>query len=284
MMPPFSNCQIENFQINSSTYLCSMSQDNSIQLSVVIITYNEAANIERCIRSVQTVADEVLVVDSHSTDDTVAICEALSARVILHDFEGHIQQKNYAKAQARYDHVLSLDADEALSTELAASIAEAKQNFTADGYVCNRLNNYCGTWVRHGSWYPDRKLRLWDRRRGEWGGRNPHDRFILGEGTKVKSLKGDLLHYTISSIEQHLQQIDSFSSITAQALFEEGKKASAFHLYLKPYFKFLWSYVIKLGFLDGHHGYVISKNSAHAYFLRYAKLRELWRAQKQAKK
>jgi glycosyltransferase involved in cell wall biosynthesis len=150
-----------------------------VRISCVIITLNEERNLARCIGSLQGVADDVVVVDSFSSDGTERIAKEHGARFVQHKFEGHIEQKNWAITQAQHSWVLSLDADEALSEELRNSITAAKQRDDADGYTMNRLTNYCGRWIRHGGWYPDRKLRLWDRRKGRWTGVNPHDRFEL---------------------------------------------------------------------------------------------------------
>ena len=248
-----------------------------VKLSVVVITFNEEKNIARCLQSVQQVADEIVVVDSLSTDRTVKIAASLGARVVQHPFAGHIEQKNHAITCASYPHILSLDADEELGPELEASILKAKQNFTHDGYYMNRLSSYCGHWVRHGGWYPDRKLRLWDSRKGQWGGQNPHDKFMLQPGCRTARLRGDLLHYTYHSIEQHTRQIDLFSSIAATAAFEKGKKARLWKLLVKPPFKFLRDYVFKAGFLDGYYGFVIARSGAHVRFWTLAKLRDLWR-------
>src|SRR6476620_7997347 len=155
-----------------------------IKLSVVIITFNEERNIGRCLKSVKEVADEIVVLDSFSKDKTREICESHGARFIQHAFDGHIQQKNRAITFAAYPHILSLDADEALDETLIDSIKKIKQNFTKDGYYLNRLTNYCGHWVRHCGWYPDRKLRLADSRKGHWTGVNPHDKYELFEGDK----------------------------------------------------------------------------------------------------
>jgi len=138
------------------------------KLSVVIITLNEEKNIGRCLESVKDIADEIVIVDSFSTDRTEEICLRYNARFIKHEFVGHIEQKNWAIEQASYLHVLSLDADEELSERLKKSILEVKGNWKHDGYYFNRLTNYCGKWIRHTSWYPARKLRLWDRSKGKW--------------------------------------------------------------------------------------------------------------------
>src|ERR1019366_408968 len=152
------------------------------KLSVVIITFNEEENIAKCIDSVKEIADEVVVVDSFSTDKTRDIAESKGARFIQHKFEGHIQQKNWAKDQASHNYVLSLDADETLSAELKTAITETKKIFSSYGYTMNRLNFYCGKPIKTCGWYPDRKLRLWNRAKGEWKGVNPHDKFELDEG------------------------------------------------------------------------------------------------------
>ena len=202
------------------------------------------------------------------------IAESLGARVIAHDFHGHIEQKNYALGQAKYDRVLSLDADESLSIELSAAIVQIKLAWNADAYRFNRLNNFCGKWIRHGLWYPDRKIRLWDRRKGTWGGRNPHDKVLIEKTANVKNIAGDILHYTVDSVEQYIGQVNKFSSIQAGQLKDEGFKPNLFHLWIKPFYKFILSYFIRLGFLDGWRGYLIAKGQALGVYLRYAKIHQ----------
>jgi glycosyltransferase involved in cell wall biosynthesis len=248
-----------------------------IKLSVVIITFNEEKNIERCINSVKSVADEIIVLDSFSSDKTKEICERHQVLFFQHTFDGHIQQKNRAITFASNPHILSLDADEALDQTLIASILEVKKNFNKSGYYMNRLTNYCGHWVKHCGWYPDRKLRLWDRRTGHWTGINPHDKFELFEGNKYAGyLKGDILHFSYYSIEDHYKQVDYFTDISAKAYFSRGKKASLLNLIVNPIAKFIDHYILKLGFLDGKAGYLISKISAYATYLKYKKLRNLY--------
>lgn len=251
------------------------------KLSVAIITYNEEKNIERCIRSVQSIADEIVVVDSFSTDNTRAICSQLGVRFMQHAFEGHIQQKNYARMQCSNDLVLSLDADEALSDELQAAIARVKQSHEADGYTCNRLNHFCGKAVKHCGWYPDKSLRLWNRTKGEWGGSNPHDRFIMQPHSRIVHLHGDLLHYTVHTVEQAIAQINSFSTISAQSKFAKGKRSSIIKIVMFPLWRFIRNYVLKAGFLDGLVGFVICKNAAYAVYLKYLKLYYLQHSSKQ---
>jgi len=246
-----------------------------VKLSAVIITYNEARNIARCLDSVQKVADEILVVDSFSEDATKQICLKKRASFIEHTFEGHIEQKNYAKAKAKYDHILSLDADEALDEELQANVFKIKQNWEHDAYKMNRLTNYCGAWVHHSGWYPDTKIRLFDRRIGDWGGSNPHDKFIPQKGVKVKWISGDILHYSFYDRAGHLQQIEKFSSIAARALHQKGKRSTFIRRWVNPAARFIKAYILRLGFLDGKAGFDIARFSAYANWLKYQKLRKL---------
>lgn len=245
-------------------------------LSVVIIAFNEERNIARCLASVRDVADDIVVVDSFSTDRTEAIVKEYGGRFIQHAFPGHIEQKNWAITQAQHPFILSLDADEALDETLRASIMEAKRG-VADGYSMNRLTNYCGSWIRHGGWYPDVKLRLWDSSKGRWTGINPHDRYEMDAGARIEHLKGDILHYSYYSVADHYKQVDYFTTISAKALSAEGKRASLIKLWISPVAKFLGSYVLQLGFLDGRHGFVIARISAYATYLKYAKLKALAR-------
>lgn len=250
-----------------------------VKLSVVIITYNEERNIERCILSVKEVADEILVVDSFSTDQTKVICEKHPVRFIENAFEGHIEQKNFAKEQASYDYILSLDADEALDETLKEEVKKVKLNWTKDAYKMNRLTNYCGQWIHHSGWYPDTKLRLFDRRKGKWGGQNPHDKYLAEKGSEVAHLPGDILHYSFYTRQQHLDQIEKFSTIGAKALHKKGKKSNGLKLIIKPLARFIKGYFIHRGFLDGKAGFTISRLSAYANYLKYSKLLKLQHGQ-----
>lgn len=246
-------------------------------LSAVIITFNEERNIERCLKSLQGVADEIVVLDSFSKDRTREICQQYGVKFFEHVFDGHIQQKNRAITYASNDHVLSLDADEALDETLKKSILAVKQNFDKQGYYTNRLTNYCGHWVRHCGWYPDKKLRLFDRTKGHWTGINPHDKYELYSGdASAGQLNGDLLHYSYYTLDDHYRQVEYFTTIAAKAYFEKGKKAPAYKLILNPISKFISHYFITLGFLDGKAGYLISRISAYATWLKYKKLRDLY--------
>lgn len=249
------------------------------QLSVVIITFNEEKNIGRCLESVKDIADEIVVVDSFSTDRTEEICQAENVRFIKHKFEGHIEQKNWAITQAIYPHILSLDADEALDEKLKKSIVEIKNNWQHDGYYMNRLTNYCGKWIRHCGWYPDKKLRLWDSRKGKWEGINPHDKYELLEGDKNTGyLKGDILHYSYYTIDQHRQQTEKFTTLSAKALYLKGKRSNWIKLFISPIIKFLQNYFLRLGILDGYYGFMVCKISAHSTYLKYYKLKQLYKS------
>ncbi len=244
-----------------------------LKLSVVIITHNEEKNIERCLRSVQAVADEIIVLDSFSTDGTQDICAKFNVRFLQHAFDGHIQQKNRAITHATFQHVLSLDADEALDVTLVQSILKVKNNFEKDGYYMNRLTNYCGHWVKHCGWYPDKKLRLWDKSKGEWTGLNPHDKYELFAGdNNTGHLGGDILHYSYYSVQDHYKQVEYFTDIASKAFVNSGKKAAYYKIYLNPIAKFISHYIINLGFLDGKAGFLISKISAYATYLKYKKI------------
>lgn len=248
---------------------------NSVQISVVIITFNEERNIGRCLDSVMEVADDIVVVDSFSTDRTEEICKEKGVRFVQHAFEGHIEQKNWAITQAKYQRVLSLDADEALDDRLRMEIRDIKSNWTHDGYTMNRLTNYCGKWIRHCGWYPDRKLRLWDSSKGVWTGVNPHDRYEMQQGATIAHLAGDLLHYSFYTIDQHIKQINYFTDLSSNAYYKKGKRSDILSIAIRPRITFLKMFIFKLGFLDGYYGWVICRNSAHATFLKYTKLREL---------
>jgi glycosyltransferase involved in cell wall biosynthesis len=244
-----------------------------LPVSVCIITKDEEVNLPDCLASVGW-ADEVVVVDSRSTDRTREIAAAAGARVIERDFPGHIEQKNFAVEQARHDWVLCIDADERLSPPLAESVRRALEApGDRAGFEFARLTFHLGRPIRHGGWYPDRKLRLFDRRRGRWGGRNPHDH-VRVDGP-VGLLEGDLLHFSYRTLSAHLRQIDFFTTIAAKEKRARGERAAPWKPVLRPFGKFLRMYFLKAGFLDGWPGFVVAVSGAFYVFLKYAKLREL---------
>lgn len=245
------------------------------KLSAAIITFNEERNIERCLNSLHGVADEIVVVDSYSTDATEKICRKHGVRFIQNKFEGHIQQKNFAIEQTTGDWVLSLDADEALDEKLRASILAVKKNAGALGYSMNRLTNYCGHWVRHCGWYPDTKLRLVKKGSAKWTGVNPHDKLEMAGTEKTLHLEGNILHYSYYTREDHLKQIEFFSSIAARELLASGKKSSTLLIVVKVVAQYIKTLIVKLGFLDGATGFTIARLSAYATYRKYRKLKLL---------
>jgi glycosyltransferase involved in cell wall biosynthesis len=247
-------------------------------VSAVIITFNEEKNIARCLESLRGVADEIVVLDSFSTDRTAEICRNYGAKFYQHAFDGHIEQKNRAITYASHPHILSLDADEALDDEARYSVIEAKNQFNKEGYYLSRLTNYCGHWVRYCGWYPDRKLRLWDSRKGKWTGINPHDRYELSDGDRNTGLlKGNILHYSYYTVEDHYRQVEYFTDIASKAYLKRGLRSSPWKRVVNPVAKFIDHYLLKLGFLDGAAGFRISKISAYATWLKYKKLQRLYR-------
>lgn len=238
------------------------------KLSAIIITLNEEHNIGRCIDSLDGLVDEVVVVDSGSKDRTVEIAEGKGAKVLVKEWIGYSDQKNWANEQASNDLIFSLDADEELSKELFASIKNALHG-DGNNFKFARKANYCGVWINHTGWYPDTKFRLFDRRKTLWEG-TIHERLETSD-SEPKQLNGDLLHYSYRSISEHVAQSDKFSHLAALVLLQSGKSPSFFKMIINPVVRFIKFYFSKLGFLDGKYGFIISVISAHEVFLKYAK-------------
>ncbi|MBI2731653.1 MAG: glycosyltransferase family 2 protein [Sphingobacteriales bacterium] len=242
-------------------------------LSVVIITYNEEKNIGRCISSVKNIADEIIVLDSFSADNTVSIAKEMGATIYQQPFAGYIEQKNKALGFARHQYVLSLDADEAIDAELEKSILVLKKNISFKGYTVNRCTYYCGKFIRHGSWYPDKKLRLFDNHIARYGGVNPHDFVVFDSPPQpVAHLKGEILHYSYNSLDEHIIQNNRFSTIAAEAYFKKGKRSGWFKIIINPAWAFVNDFFFRRGFLNGFYGFIIAKNIAHMTFMKYYKL------------
>jgi glycosyltransferase involved in cell wall biosynthesis len=244
------------------------------KISVVIITFNEESKLLNCIESVRPVADEIIVLDSFSNDKTVSIALSAGAVVYQQTFHGYKEQKNAALQLASYNYILSIDADEALSVELINSILKVKEKLTYSAYTMNRCNFFNGRFIRHGLWYPDKKIRLFDKRMAFWGGMNPHDKIILPGRATISHLEGDLFHYSFSTINEYKIRNDEISSVAAQSLYKMGKK-TGIKILVNPIWRFLKSYFIKKGFLDGHTGFIIAKNNAVQAYLKYKKLNKL---------
>ncbi|MBA3648535.1 MAG: glycosyltransferase family 2 protein [Chitinophagales bacterium] len=245
-------------------------------LSAVIITFNEEKNIARCLRSLQGVADDLVVIDAFSTDQTKAISETLGARVIEHRWEGYAASRNFGSDQAHNDWIVYIDADEELTDELKQSILSIKTNPFTLFYRCKILINYCGKWIRHSGWYPGIKIRMFDRRTARWKG-NVHEKIeINDENARIELLYGNVLHYAYSSIEEHKKKNERYSALMAIELFNQGKKISSFSIKLRQWFTFIRSYILKLGFLDGYYGYKISQLSGEYTRMKYEKLLALY--------
>jgi glycosyltransferase involved in cell wall biosynthesis len=244
-------------------------------VSVCYVVLNEERRIEESLRSV-TWAEEIVVLDSGSTDATLEICRRFTDQVFHQDWQGHVRQKNLALDRASNEWVLCLDGDEVLSPELAEEIRLelGRYHREVDGFSMPRLTRYLGRWIRHGSWYPDRKLRLFRRSRGRWGGENPHDRVELEPGARLRRLRHPILHYSYRDVSHHVQTIDSFTTITAGEWTARGVRFRAVRAVLHPIVKFFEVYIWKRGFLDGLPGFFIAVHTAYYAFLKHAKLFE----------
>lgn len=245
------------------------------KISVVIITLNEERDIGRCLASVKDIADEIVVVDSFSTDITEEICKEYKTKFVQHKFENYISQKNWALNQAENDIILSLDADEELSKELQLSILEVKKYFNADGYSMNRLTRIGSKWIKYSGWYPDTKLRLFNRENGKWAGMNPHDEFKYDQKANISKLNGDLLHHSFYSFDELEKQTEKFAKLGAIAYYEKGKRSTLFNVIASPSVRFIRDYFFKGGLFHGIMGFRVSFNNTKATYLKYKYLRSL---------
>jgi glycosyltransferase involved in cell wall biosynthesis len=242
------------------------------RISAVIITFNEEKRIGSCLASLQGVADEILVMDSYSTDQTESICRQYEVKFLRQPWQGYGYQKNKAAEQATNDYILSIDADECLSDTIRDSILQEKKSGLSGVYTFSRLNNFYGKDLHHGNCYPDYARRLYNRTQVKWSERPVHETLEIPDGMPVKKLKGDLLHKTKESIEAHISYINKYSTLSAKTYLESGKKSSVLKLLLNPGFSFLKGYFFRLGFLDGYAGFLFAVISSHEVFLKYGKL------------
>ncbi len=243
-----------------------------MKLSACIISFNEEDKIEDCLKSLQAVVDEIIVVDSLSTDRTLDIVSRYTDKIFHQKFLGHVEQKNLAVSKASHDWILSLDCDERLTPELAASILAIKESLDERRvYRMARKTFYVYRWLNH-CWYPDRKVRLFNRRIAHWGGTNPHDRVVFNEGVDVVDLKGDMQHYSFNSISEHLRTIDNFTEIGAREIIAKGKRVSLLSPLTHGLWTFLRLYLFKRGFLDGFAGFVVATLSFMHAFVKYSKV------------
>jgi glycosyltransferase involved in cell wall biosynthesis len=247
-----------------------------MQVTAAIITFNEEANIGDAIGSVSW-ADEILVVDSESTDRTREIAEQMGASVISRPWPGFSAQKQFAVDQAQHDMIFSLDADERVSPALADEIGKVLAGGrSADGYRIPRLSYYMGRAIRHGGWYPDHQLRLFDRRKGRWKNLLIHESFAMDKGARVEALAGDILHFSVKSAGYHHRMIgERYAPLAAKQAFDQGKRTSFPRIALSGPAAFLRTYVLKLGVLDGLPGLAIAWFAAHHAFLKQIMLMEM---------
>jgi glycosyltransferase involved in cell wall biosynthesis len=249
-----------------------------MKISATIITLNEERNIERCIRSLDGVADEIIVLDSFSNDRTEEICGSLNVRFEKRKWEGYAASKNYLNSMASYQFILSIDADEALDEALKCRIIQlknAKTNYSSTVFNVNRLTNYCGKWIYHSGWYPDLKTRIFPKKTCHWEGAYVHEELICSEKMNEIQLIGHLEHYSYYSFEEHRIRADKYSALTAQKMHAKGKKAGFFKPYISAIGRFVAMYFINKGFLDGYMGYKIAQISALSNIFKYNELRRL---------
>ncbi|MBS3818155.1 glycosyltransferase family 2 protein [bacterium] len=247
-----------------------------MKISVVIITYNEEENLPGVLKSVKDVASEIIVVDSYSEDETIRIAKKYTTKVYSREWTNFSDQKNFGNGKASHPWILSLDADERLSPELRAEILQLKgEERDWAAFSMPRQAFYLGKWIRHCGWYPDRKIRLFRKDKAFWKGEYVHEDLVV-EGP-VRALKGKLYHFTYKDITDHLNRVNQFSSLGAQKLYAQKKKSRWYHLLFQPFLGFVRSFCLKMGFLDGFAGFVISVFHGYSLFVRYAKLREIWK-------
>ncbi|RMG83762.1 MAG: glycosyltransferase family 2 protein [Bacteroidetes bacterium] len=243
--------------------------------STVIITKNEAENIRPCLAAIRHVCTDIIVVDAQSTDKTPDICREMGARVFEKAWEGYSENKNFGNARARHDWILSVDADEVLSPALI----ETLENWTPRPktvYALDRISSFCGQWIRHGAWYPDWKIRLFDRRVVQWTGDFVHEKPDYPPDFKVVRLKGKLYHYTCKDPSEFYARLDQYARLAALEMFEKGQKPSFFKQFFSPGFRFFRDYFLRKGFLDGRAGRDIARANACVVSRKYARLKELY--------
>jgi glycosyltransferase involved in cell wall biosynthesis len=244
-----------------------------LPISATLITRNEEHNIADAMQSLSW-ASEIIVVDSGSSDATLEICRRYTDKIFHRDWTGYVDQKNFAVEKAQNDWIFSLDADERVSPELRKEILDLASNgFVVPGYKIPRVAFFMGRWIRHGDWYPDHQLRLFDRRRGKWQGGRVHESVkIVGS---PEYLKGEIYHYTYRSISDYLRRLEIYSNLAAYDYQQKGKSSTLIALFFNPLAAFIKAYLLKRGFLDGIPGFAVAAMGAVSVFFKYAKLYEL---------
>lgn len=247
-----------------------------MDISAVIIAYNEQERLGGALRSLKGLVKEVIVVDARSQDDSVKVAKQHGARVFVRNWTNYSDQKNFGNGQASCPWILSLDSDERVSPDLRAEVkALLNVEPECDGFSIPRLVFYMGRWVRHSGWYPDRRVRLFRKDKAAWEGEYVHEKLAF-EG-RLKKLQGPVHHFTYRNLAEHVTRLNTFSGLAAKKLYARRKKGRWYHLLFMPPGRFVRTYFLKRGFLDGYAGLVIAVLNAYAIFLRYAKLREIWK-------
>ncbi len=244
-------------------------------ISATLIVLNEERNIAAALQSLSW-TDEIVVVDSGSTDGTLEICSTFTDRILHRNWTGYVDQKNFAVAQAAHDWIFSLDADERLSPELVREIGELRRNgLKHPGYRIPRVACFMGRWIRHGDWYPDYQLRLFDRRRGRWQGGRVHESVKIAGNSET--LHGEIHHYTYHTLSDYLKRLELYSSLAAADYLQRGKRSGPLLMLGNPFVTFIKAYLLRLGFMDGVPGLMVALMGAASVFFKYAKLYELER-------
>ncbi len=244
--------------------------------SAIVISHNAADTIGPCVEALRKVCEEVLVLDTNSTDGTIEICEKLGAKVVQVEWFGFSKTKNIGNKMAAHDWILSIDSDEVLSDELIASLRNLEPQ-PGHVYALDRLTSYCGQWIRHSGWYPDWKVRLFHRKHVEWQGDFVHETLSIPADFQEVRLSGKLFHYSYKDSDDHLRRIEKYARLAAEEQFAKGKKANFVKRWLSPPARFFKTYFLKLGLLDGRAGWVISWRNAKMVRLRYRILDGLWK-------
>ncbi len=244
--------------------------------SIVVITYNEEKNIEKCLSSVCNLSDDIIILDSFSTDKTKEICSRFNVNFISQKFEDYSTQKNFANSCAKYDFIFSIDADEFLSDTLKESIKSININDINENiaYTFNRLNHYCNIPVKFGGWYPDKKIRIWNKNYGQWQGKI-HETIFFSQNPKYIHLDGNLMHLTYSTHEEYVKKTEKYAILNANKDFTNGKSTNIILIFLSTFFKFITNYIFKLGILDGKTGFTLAKISAFGTYTRKMELLRL---------
>lgn len=245
------------------------------KITSTIITFNEERNIGRCIDALSPISDEIVVLDSFSTDRTIEICKRKNVRIEQREWKGYSNAKNHLNQLATHEYIFSVDADEAPDEVLQNSILFIKKKGLTGVYEVNRLTNYCGKWIKHSGWYPDVKTRIFPKSISQWEGAYVHEELVVEGSPVAKNLEGHLLHYSYYSQKDHRQRADKYSELTALKLYTKGKHVGPLKPYISAIGRFVAMFLIKKGFLDGKSGFTIARISALSNIYKYKELRRL---------